>query len=100
MKKIVLINEVTIRAAVMRVEGNPGRYASRDTALAKLTKTPGRAAQRRLAAGRQALAEALFEITPELGGRFQKLTAAIRAGYGRYPDFDAINELGAVALGL
>ena len=87
--------------AVSVVEHNVTRYAVREVTRARSTGTPKRYQQRALAAGRQAIAEALFEGYPVLGGDYHKLTKAIRAGHdGDTTDFDSINRRGAVALGL
>ena len=95
-----IITTETIMRACARVAANPRAYAVRAVANFNRTNTPGRKTQARLAAGRDALAEALFELEPGLKGNFQTLTKAIRAGLGNDANFDSINELGAVALGL
>ena len=100
MKKVI-INTPLLVLARQKLEGaDPKAYAAAEIARFHSIKTPGRKAQARLAAGRNAMALALFELVPELGGNFRKLTKAIRAGMGADVDFDAINEQGAQALGL
>lgn len=65
-----------------------------------LPTTPGRRKQAIAAAGREAIAHILID-TLHLVPNWQALTRAIRAGHqGTATDFDAINRLGAQALGI
>jgi hypothetical protein len=61
-----------------------------------LPTTPARRKQRILAEGRDAILEVLRKHNPTI----KDITAAIRAGYACEPDWDAINRLGAEALGI
>lgn len=89
-----------IKCACAAIAFAPAQYAIGEVAKAKRTYTPGRYAQARLRAGRTAIAEVLFLYYPELRGRFQYLTKALRLGMGEGVNFDELNELGAQALGL
>ena len=100
MKKQIAIGPEHILSVCHHIMSKPGTYAARSVDRASRIKTPGRHRQACLAAGRDAIAEVLFENYPELEGKFQKLTAAIRVGYQGYPDFEAINLQGAKALRL
>ena len=63
-----------------------------------LPTTPARRRQRLLAEGRDALASALMN---KFGLKnYSTLTAAIRRGFGPTPDWESINQAGAVALGI
>ena len=85
--------------AVVMIKAHPDKYAAEQCARARAATSAGRNGQRVIAAGRDALAQALFEIHPELGGSFQKLTKAIRAQCGENFNFEELNKTGARALG-
>ena len=87
-------------AACMIIKANPGTYAKREHERCLLIKTPGRYAQARLAAGRNAVLEALFKLYPtQLKNNVGRATAAFRAGaYPAEPNWEYLNELGAQAL--
>ena len=91
--------ELDIFEATKKIVENPSNYAEASRARADRISTPGRKHQAVIAAGRNALAQALFEIHPELGGSFQKLTKAIRAQCGENFNFEELNKTGARALG-
>ena len=83
-----------IEKAIAKIERNPGRYMPQ----CPLPTTPGRRKQAVLAAGRGAVAAALFEQVP--GTTWSNLTKAIRKGCSAGVVFEAINLAGAAALGL
>jgi len=89
------ITPAHIQAAVETIKRNPTKYMP----PWPLPTTPGRRAQAILAAGRDAIAAALFEQVP--GAAWTNLTKAIRRGHaGCNTDFAAINRAGAIAMGL
>jgi len=89
------ITPAHILNACETIKRNPAKYLP----ARPLPTTPGRRAQAIQAAGRDAIATTLFEQVPYLG--WNNLTKAIRRGHeGDETDFDAINRMGAVALGL
>ena len=97
--------KLTVRdvfAACRIIKANPGTYAKREHERCLLIKTPGRYAQARLAAGRNAVLEALFKLYPtQLKNNVGRATAAFRAGaYPAEPNWAYLNELGAQALGI
>lgn len=99
------LKQVSITQADLVKAGNiiardPKKYADAEIRRALAVGTPGRYRQRRLAAGRDGLVRALFEMFPDLGSDHHRLTAAIRRGCGLAVDFELINEMGAVRLGL
>lgn len=97
--------KLTVRdvfAACTVIKANPGTYAKREHARCLLIKTKARYNQARLAAGRNAIIEALFALYPEqLKGNHGRVTAAFRAGaYPAEPNWGYLNKLGAQALGI
>ena len=97
--------KLTVRevfAACTVIKANPGKYASHAVGRALAIKTQGRYAQARLAAGRDAVIEALFALHPEqLKGNHGRATAAFRTGAApAEPNWAYLNELGAQALNL
>jgi len=97
--------KLTVRdvfAAYTAIKTNPGTYAQHDVARCLAIKTKGRYAQARLAAGRNAVIEALFSMYPNaLKGNHGRVTAAFRAGTApAEPNWSYLNELGAQALGI
>lgn len=98
--KTVTINMPRIMEAGAIIGRDPKKYADAEIRRALAVGTPGRYQQRRLAAGREALARALFEMFPDLGSDYHRLTAAIRRGCGPNVDFELINDIGAWRLGL
>lgn len=104
MPAITTITIADIKYACKVINQNPGRYGNQARQRAEATTTAGRYKQRRLAAGRDAIAECLFKLVPTLKGDYHRLTAAIRAGAiadtGKDADWGYINDLGARALGL
>ena len=98
------ISRISIKLACEYLATNRAHldeHVSNAIARARATRTPGRYRQRSLTAGREALAARLFHLFPELNGDYRRLTKALRAGHdGDVTDFDAINEAGAIALGL
>lgn len=85
--------------AAQLITANPGKYAKQQVMHAQETKTKGLKIKRSIAAGRDALAEVLFELYPELNGDFRKLTKAIRMEFGKDYNFEELNKVGARALG-
>lgn len=88
------VTPADIVKAIAQIKRNPGRYMPQRP----LPTTPGRRKQAILAAGRDAIATALFEQVP--GTSWSNLTKAIRKGCGAGVVFEAINLAGAQALGL
>jgi hypothetical protein len=92
----IQITPADIEACCGYIASYPAAYPLRRP----LPTTPGRRYQAILAAGRDAIAYILIDAL-KLVPNYQALTKAIRAGHqGNATDFDAINRLGAVALGL
>jgi hypothetical protein len=89
-----VVTPADIVKAIDTIKRNPGKYMPQRP----LPKTPGRRKQAILAAGRVAVAYALFEQVP--GTSCSNLTKAIRNGCGAGVVFEAINLAGAQALGL
>ena len=90
------ITPADITAACGYIAADPTAYKLRHP----LPTTPGRRKQAIAAAGREAIAHILID-TLELVPNYRALTKAIRAGHqGAATDFDAINRLGAQALGI
>lgn len=89
-------------AACTVIKANPGAYAQHDVARCLAIKNPGRYAQARLAAGRNAVIEVLFKLYPkQLDNNHGRVTAAFRAGAApAEPNWSYLNELGAQALGI
>lgn len=89
-------------ACTLIKSAGPGPIGERAKERALLIKTKGRYNQARLAAGRDAVLEALFKLYPEqLKGNPGRATAAFRTGaLPAEPNWDYLNELGAQALGL
>lgn len=91
----------SVFAACALIKANPQKYGEPARQRCLATPTKGRYNERRLAAGRCALIEALFGLYPDLQGNHGRLTAAFRAGAApAEPNWDYINELGAQALNL
>jgi hypothetical protein len=89
------ITPAHILNACETIKRNPAKYLP----TSPLPTTPGLRDQAILAAGRDAIATALFEQVPNLG--WNNLTKAIRRGHsGDETNFAAINWMGVVALGL
>ena len=88
------VTPADIVKAIAQIKHNPGRYMPQRP----LPATPGRRKQAVLAAGRNAVAAALFEQVP--GTTRGNLTKAIRKGCNAGVVFQAINLAGAQALGL
>ena len=89
-------------AACTVIKSNPGTYATREHERCLLIKTKGRYNQARLAAGRNAVLEALFKLYPtQLKNNVGRATVAFRTGaYPAEPNWAYLNELGAQALGI
>lgn len=97
--------KLTVRdvfAACTVIKSNPGTYATREHERCLLIKTKVRYNQARLAAGRNAVLEALFKLYPtQLKNNVGRATAAFRNGaYPAEPNWEYLNELGAQALGI
>ena len=97
--------KLTVRdvfAACTVIKANPATYATREHERCLLIKTKARYNQARLAAGRNAVLEALFKLYPDqLKGNVGRATAAFRTGaYPAEPNWAYLNELGAQALGI
>ncbi len=88
------VTAADIVKAIDTIKRNPGKYMPQRP----LPATPGRRKQAVLAAGRDAVAVALFEQVP--GTNWGNLTKAIRKGCNAGVVFEAINLAGAQALGL
>ena len=91
--------ELDIFEATKKIVENPSNYAEASRARADRISPPGRKRQAVIAAGRDAMAESLFEIHPELKGNFGKLTKCFRAQFGENFNFEQLNITGARALG-
>jgi len=104
MSHLPAIHQADITYACRAIALNPGRYGQKALRACLATTTQERYAQRRLAAGRKAITDALFVLVPALKGDHRRLTAAIRRGTildgGTEPNWAAINEQGAKALNI
>lgn len=95
------VRDVFAACTLIKTAG-PGPIGERSKERALLIKTKGRYNQARLAAGRDAVLEALFKLYPaQLKGNPGRATAAFRTGAApAEPNWAYLNELGAQALGI